>query len=430
MDTVYVDSERSYVHIDTLETWGVHGFNADFQSVMPEKLKGKHVPVEYTRQNSLITKCDMRHWRPDMPRGLFFNNGVKILNSYQHAYVPKPDKEYTREEWIKATIRRSFRLVAGSKADADQLEQWCFHLIQRAGEQIGWCPILIGAAGVGKTELSLMLQACLGEGANGAVNAHELTGEFNGFTTGSRLIVMEEMYVPSPAEADIIKTLITAPVVRVNKKCIESYDVKNVSNYIGLTNRDNPIPITEDDRRYAVYNSPVANRDEITAYIKDELGQDISAGDHFRNYVDIRTNYVGEALKYFMSGKITDETLEKEGTSDAPKTTGALVICRPQGSTISHEKTIRTLLSKRGKYYNEDVIVPARLREALIADLESRGINGGIRLATVWGILKNMGYKQIRKEMKIKKRTGSVWSKEGYGDNEIRRLFENGDFDD
>jgi hypothetical protein len=89
------------------------------------------------------------------------------------------------------------------------------------------------------------------------------------------------------------------------------------------------------------------------------------------------------------------------------------------------------ILSQRPLFfYNEDVIVPARLREALIADLESRGINGGIRLATVWGILKNMGYKQIRKEMKIKKRTGSVWSKEGYGDNEIRRLFENGDFDD
>jgi hypothetical protein len=37
MDTVYVDSERSYVHIDTLETWGVHGFNADFQSVQGRK---------------------------------------------------------------------------------------------------------------------------------------------------------------------------------------------------------------------------------------------------------------------------------------------------------------------------------------------------------------------------------------------------------
>jgi hypothetical protein len=430
MDTVYVDSERSYVHIDTLETWGVHGFNADFQSVMPEKLKGKHVPVEYTRQNSLITKCDMRHWRPDMPRGLFFNNGVKILNSYQHAYVPKPDKEYTREEWIKATIRRSFRLVAGSKADADQLEQWCFHLIQRAGKQIGWCPILIGAAGVGKTELSLMLQACLGEETNGAVNAKQLNSEFNGFTTGARLVVIEEMNVSSPAEADIIKTIITAPVVKVNKKGIENYPVKNVSNYIGLTNRDNPIPITEDDRRYAVYNSPVANRDEITAYIKDELGEDIAAREHFRNYVDIRTNYVGEALKYFMEGEITDPTLKQEGTSDAPPTAGAIAISRPQGSTISHEDSIRKLLSERGEYYNEDVIVPARLRDALINDLKRRGIKDGIRIATVRSVLENMEYKLIRKDITIKGKSGSVWAKEGYSDKEIRTLFENDDFGD
>jgi methionine salvage enolase-phosphatase E1 len=46
----------------------------------------------------------------------------------------------------------------------------------------------------------------------------------------------------------------------------------------------------------------------------------------------------------------------------------------------------------------------------------------------VKSILENMGYKSIRKEMKIKQKTGMVWAKEGYSDEEIRELFENADF--
>ena len=95
-----------------------------------------------------------------------------------------------------------------------------------------------------------------------------ITQKHNTVIQNKRLVVINEMSSTREefkSNFDKIKTYISDPVVQIEPKGVDPYQINNISNYILFTNHRDAIIIEESDRRYAVFEmSPIHIND--TAY--------------------------------------------------------------------------------------------------------------------------------------------------------------------
>jgi hypothetical protein len=135
--------------------------------------------------------------------------------------------------------------------------------VQRQGQKIAHALLLQGGQGIGKSYLGKTLAAMLGEHNTSFVENDVLHGRFNGWLAGKLLVVIEELMAPGRLElANKIKPWITQPTVQIEEKGRPVYETRNLANFIALTNHDEPIILSEDDRRFFVYRSPSSRRSE------------------------------------------------------------------------------------------------------------------------------------------------------------------------
>lgn len=83
-----------------------------------------------------------------------------------------------------------------------------------------------------------------------------ITQKHNTAIQNKRLVVINEMSSTREefkANFDKIKTYISDPVVQIEPKGINSYQINNIANFILFTNHRDAIIIEESDRRYAVF---------------------------------------------------------------------------------------------------------------------------------------------------------------------------------
>ena len=115
---------------------------------------------------------------------------------------------------------------------------------------------------------------------------------FNSELVGKILVVFEEMPTASKSEwnkySDSMKDLITGDKLTIEKKYMNSYEIKNLTNVIINTNND-AIRIEADDRRYAcvdITDKMIGNKkyfDELNKYLNDKEVQEAFYLDCVRN---------------------------------------------------------------------------------------------------------------------------------------------------
>ena len=95
-----------------------------------------------------------------------------------------------------------------------------------------------------------------------AVNMAELTGvaavvqKHNTAIRNKRLVVINEMSSTKDefkSNFDKIKSLITDPRISIEPKCVDGYQIDNISNFLLFSNHRDSIILEERDRRYAVF---------------------------------------------------------------------------------------------------------------------------------------------------------------------------------
>ena len=65
------------------------------------------------------------------------------------------------------------------------------------------------------------------------------------------------LFVGKKDEAELMKTLITEPSYRSEKKLCEPLNIKSYHNFVGASNSHKAVAITSDDRRYWIKNTAV-----------------------------------------------------------------------------------------------------------------------------------------------------------------------------
>lgn len=159
------------------------------------------------------------------------------------------------------------------------------HCVQFPGKLIRWVPLIKGTEGDGKSLITGVMSAAMGD-RNVAAFGPELIANAGGFTDwahGHALAVLEEIYMTGRERFVIvnrIKQFITNNKVSIHPKGGKPKSVFNTCCKIGYTNHNDGVPLNEEkDRRWFIVFTPY----ETLAQMNDEMGftTPMQAREHF-----------------------------------------------------------------------------------------------------------------------------------------------------
>lgn len=132
---------------------------------------------------------------------------------------------------------------------------WFAHIIQRPWEKIGVALVMKGRKGVGKNILLDTVGNLFSNNYMVTANKRYLTSQFNSHMENLLLMVLDEAFWSgSKEDHGILKNLITAPEITIERKGFDSYDAKSRLRIAIIGNESWIVPASEDERRYAVFN--------------------------------------------------------------------------------------------------------------------------------------------------------------------------------
>jgi hypothetical protein len=184
-----------------------------------------------------------RTWAPGEPQiienrlvaegGFFAKKGARVFNLYRAPaiiHVINDDvsfwQSHLQQLWPE---------------EADHIERWFAHRVQRPGEKINHCLLLTGEQGIGKDAIIEPLKRAIGAWNFAEISPQALLGSFNEFV---RSVVLRISEIKDLGEIirfsfyEATKTLMASPpdTLRCNPKYVKPYHVMNVTGVIMTSN--------------------------------------------------------------------------------------------------------------------------------------------------------------------------------------------------
>jgi len=140
--------------------------------------------------------------------------------------------------------------------DAEHICDWLASLLQRPEIKPNW-HLVLGSTwqGLGKDLTMRPVIRALGEHNTRIVTPDQILGNYTDWAVGRKLIVVEEMQTYGKREMENrLKPYLAAPpeMVPISQKYMPIFEVPNIMALVFLTNHDNAIPMSKQDRRYFV----------------------------------------------------------------------------------------------------------------------------------------------------------------------------------
>jgi hypothetical protein len=247
IDWAYASNPDQFIHIEKKRRLSPNAFNRTFKAGLPS-VKGSF--ASFLTDHGLIQK--VYDLRLDPKRGsIYEDEGFLWLNTY----VP-PQIEAVAGD--ASLFVKFVEHLIPNVLEREHAVRWFAHAVRNPGEKIGHAMMLRTARqGVGKTTLTNILRALIGEANSRKANSDELRGQFQSFLGDNLLVIFEEINLAAGREVyNRIKDMISDDTVVINEKYVPAREARNLANFIFLTNLPNPLLIEPDDRRFFYIDSP------------------------------------------------------------------------------------------------------------------------------------------------------------------------------
>lgn len=236
--------------------------------------EGKNSKVVTPEEAFIIDQHDMvagERYRPDLDEliydGTEDEEGGRYFNTYMTGPLPDPvdDPEVAQvlEDHMRDLLPEHWQIVL----------QWMAHNIQYPGRKIIWTPLLVGEEGDGKTTLGEILRAAMGGGVRhvGVVGKEALHSNFTKSLVGKSVVVLEEVLQMNDTgrqdKASLVEKLkpyqsnTWVPYVAKGR---DEVMVRNVTNYIAMTNHADALDVKVTSRRWGVFATRYLHEPELT----------------------------------------------------------------------------------------------------------------------------------------------------------------------
>ncbi|RZT93720.1 PriCT-2 domain-containing protein [Rivibacter subsaxonicus] len=250
--------QHNYLFVPTRELWPGGSVNGHVKNWPTNPVNGKPIrPSDWLDKHRSLQQ--MTWWpgaseiienRAVFDGGVVDKDGVRVFNLYREA------EPFEGNALQVAPWRDHLRAVYPE--DADHIERWLAHRVQRPGEKLNHALVLGGVPGIGKDTLLEPVKRAVGAWNWQDIGPQQVLGNFNGWAKAVVVRLSEARDLGDVSRYALYegtKTYIAAPpdVIRVNEKNLREHYVVNVLGLVITTNhRSDGLYLPADDRRHYV----------------------------------------------------------------------------------------------------------------------------------------------------------------------------------
>jgi hypothetical protein len=266
--------------------------NAYFDKIPLTEKGGSQLATNYV--NGKFTSVDGLAYNPKYGR-IFSRDGRTLANLFaEHKHTSKCDLTEARD-----MIESHLNFLLGDKSERDLILNWMAHQVQNPGVLVGYCPLILGTQGDGKTTIGRIIRAAIGGRNVTMIDNDSINSSFTGWANSSSTAIIEEIRASGTNRFTIydrLKSVITNVDVSITRKGFDPVTVENVTNYIAFTNSPDAVPINDTDRRFYILE---------TRHLGGKFDHDGNA-EHFDSVYDcIKHNQKG-IYRYLEMHKISE----------------------------------------------------------------------------------------------------------------------------
>ncbi len=286
-DFVWVEGEDRFYSLSERKAISVKSYNARYDRHMltPED-KAMRVAVPSTRAaDAALTlyeasRVDGLIYLPGLDQIVQAGHGETYVNTYDDRDVPVAKKPKTDEERAALdAVRLHFRTLFPDDRERRILLSFLAHHVQNPTERVNWAVLVQGVEGAGKTWMQNLMAAVLGPKNVKPVKPTSLFADFNGWAEGSQMAFVEEIRLRGHDRFEVldkIKDVITNDTIEVTRKGKDPVTRPNTQSYVLLTNWQDALALSDNDRRYFILRTALQNKRDLKAFLAQHP-------DHFAN---------------------------------------------------------------------------------------------------------------------------------------------------
>lgn len=190
-------------------------------------------------------------FRPDKTPGAVIDiEGRAFINTYEPVTTKRIAGDPSR-------FLDLLHKLLPDQRDFEILTSYMCALVQNPGRKFQWWPVLQGVKGNGKTLVLTVLAYAVSQRYTHLVNPEAMgkTGnQFNSWVQGNLFVGVEEIFVSDQRHIlETFKPLVTNSRIALEAKGKDQTTGDNFANGIMLTNHRDGVPISDDERRYAIF---------------------------------------------------------------------------------------------------------------------------------------------------------------------------------
>ncbi|WP_175849291.1 primase-helicase family protein [Burkholderia cepacia] len=234
------------------EIGGFHNFNQQYHYNLEDKNTGKVREVYLTRSfmKSPYTK---RYF------GIIFDptnnawDNKNYLNLWKGWTVKALNRKVNISE-IQPYIDLTNAMTNDDQQGTEYLLNYWAHAIQKPEQLPKTCIVLKGKQGTGKNVHTDTHGSMCSENYVQVTSSNLLTGNFNGHQQSAFILFADEAVWGGNSETEgILKAMIASPTTIINDKNRTAFETRNFKRIIVASNEDYPVPVSDGDRRYVVF---------------------------------------------------------------------------------------------------------------------------------------------------------------------------------
>lgn len=162
---------------------------------------------------------------------------------------------------------RHMEILLPVEGDRRIIYDYMAHNAKYPGHKIAWAPMIQSTEGVGK---GLLIKAAMAHALGSAYvyypKAPELVksgSTFNAWMRAKLMIIVDEIKIDERRELiEILKPMISDPVIEIQSKGIDQELEDNLANWWFFSNYKDAIPVDKNGRRYAIFYSAMQTKED------------------------------------------------------------------------------------------------------------------------------------------------------------------------
>jgi len=235
-------------------------------------------------------------------------NGHQMFNRYPICPIPMADGNYHGHPAVELVVSH---IKAMFSDDAPFVLDWVSFQVQHYGEKLRFAAVIVGVQGDGKTMIfDKLTRALVGHDHVKTVSPVQVNEPYNDWASNIGVVVVEELTLQGTMKQQVIeefKPLVTNDTIAISEKYKSARQVRNMANFVILTNHLNALPIASDDRRFHVLKTSTETR------------ADLPPPSHFDALHNAIDNHADVLRGYFLDRDLTGFNINQPPPSTSAK---------------------------------------------------------------------------------------------------------------